>query len=430
MRVESKYPTSAVTLAAGALRSNVSAAVFSAVVTTLFAATFVMSPSPVFAVESVLPAAPVVPLVAEAEAPQADSSTKDTSTTDTSTITPQDSASTALPDSVSRGIQDTRLSAGVEADSARQAIDTVAAPQPEPKATEPAPARRRREVRESTVHTIDELKGSYRSPKKALFMSLLVPGLGQAYVGHYVRGGAYFIADIGLALGWHHYVVVRHREQVTRYRGFADRHWSSARYEDRLYNTIGTEEQFKISNPHRDAYCLSIYRSGINAEKNLLDACAEPYDANKEINYRTHRAQTSQFEGTNGDLIQLAKFRRETIAEPHNFYEVIGKYNEFASGWEDVQFNLTDTVATSAQRSQYLKMRGKANDYSRMQAMFLGGMVLNHMVSALDAAIAAQLHNRRLYQTEVRWYERVRLHSDLVFDGMQPRPSVAATLRF
>ena len=75
-------------------------------------------------------------------------------------------------------------------------------------------------------------------------------------------------------------------------------------------------------------------------------------------------------------------------------------------------------------------MRDRANQYARMQTYFLGGIVLNHIVSALDAALAARFHNKALYQTEARWYDRVRLESDLAWEGVFPRPTVTASLTF
>ena len=86
--------------------------------------------------------------------------------------------------------------------------------------------------------------------------------------------------------------------------------------------------------------------------------------------------------------------------------------------------------ATTPLQQEYVSMRAKANDYARMQAYFLGGMVLNHLVSALDAALSAHFHNKALYQTEVQWYERLRLDSQLAWDGLSPKSTVVASYTF
>jgi hypothetical protein len=87
-------------------------------------------------------------------------------------------------------------------------------------------------------------------------------------------------------------------------------------------------------------------------------------------------------------------------------------------------------VATTLLQQQYVAMRDQANDYARMQAWFMGGMVVNHIVSAVDAALTAHYHNKSLYQTETSWYDRVRLNSEFAWDGYAPVPKVTASVTF
>jgi hypothetical protein len=87
-------------------------------------------------------------------------------------------------------------------------------------------------------------------------------------------------------------------------------------------------------------------------------------------------------------------------------------------------------LATTPDQQRYIAMRDQANDYARMQAWFLGGMVINHIVSALDAALTARYHNKALYQTETSWYDRVHLDSRIAWDGLAPTPTVTASFTF
>jgi hypothetical protein len=57
-------------------------------------------------------------------------------------------------------------------------------------------------------------------------------------------------------------------------------------------------------------------------------------------------------------------------------------------------------------------------------------MVLNHIVSALDAALAAHFHNKSLYQTDLGWWDKLRLDSHVAWEGGAPRPTVSASLTF
>src|SRR5574344_1341629 len=93
-------------------------------------------------------------------------------------------------------------------------------------------------VKVSKVYGIDEMKGRYKSPRRALFMSLIIPGSGQLYVGgskfNYARGGAYLAIEGALWGGWYYYSVHKYNRQVSRYRNFAKAHYNAVTYETKV----------------------------------------------------------------------------------------------------------------------------------------------------------------------------------------------------
>lgn len=306
--------------------------------------------------------------------------------------------------------------------------------------------KRKRIVRETTVNTIDELKGRYRSPKKALFMSLVVPGLGQAYVGqnwfNYTRAATYFLTDVGLAYGWHHYVVVRQDEQIKKYKRFADENWRQWKYEDSIrVDPTKLDER----SPHRSTYCESVQDRSTSKGQTLYSGCIDP---NKVADWESFKAEYDDKALSADSVAQL----RGNFPGVHNFYEMIGKEQEFITGWLDANEGvvmgdsgfyqrgpdgnpLKDdrnrfVLATSPFQQKYIALRAQANDYARMQAWFLGGMVVNHIVSAIDAALTAHWHNKDLYQTEARWYDNLHLDSHIAWEGYAPVPTVTASLTF
>ena len=308
-------------------------------------------------------------------------------------------------------------------DSVKAVPDTVkASPRP-------------RVVRETTVNTLDAMKGRYRSPKKALFMSLIVPGLGQAYTGgtfNYARAAGYLGVDVTMGLLWHQFSVVKYDRQVTRYRRFADEHWRQERYEDQISNAGYLNiTQFALANPFREAYCEAVQERASAQGNSYFGACKDTEDPAVDAQ------ALSNFQAANRDLSLTADSvhvrRAKTFPNLFYFYELIGKEQEFVTGWDDVMnTGGADSVVagTSLNRNQYIDMRATANRYARMQAWFLGGMVLNHIVSALDAALAARSHNKMLYQTETSWYDRVRLDGGLAFEQGWPRANLLAALSF
>lgn len=301
--------------------------------------------------------------------------------------------------------------------------------------------KRKRVVRETTVNTIDELKGRYRSPKKALFMSLIVPGLGQAYVGqhwfNYTRGAAYLLTDVGLAMGWRHYVVTKQDRQIARYRTFADSNWRQYRYENKI-DSNDASNFFDLRNPHRESYCQSVQSQQGTTGNRLFQGCLSPDDPARDPEYQSFKNENND-EGLPTDSISRI---RAGFPNTHNFYELIGKEVEFITGWADAgdvivgdsTFTLLvggkSVPATTALQKEYIGMRAQANDYARMQAWFLGGMVLNHLVSALDAAFTAHLHNKSLYQTDIGFLDRFRLDSWVAWDEGAPVPTLSASYTF
>ncbi|MBF0430980.1 MAG: hypothetical protein HQK83_06850 [Fibrobacteria bacterium] len=288
---------------------------------------------------------------------------------------------------------------------------------------------------ESRINTIDDMKGKYRSPKKALFMSLLVPGLGQAYVGHYIRGSLYFALEIGLGISWRHYVVVKHDRQVKKYESFADEHWSNKTHEDEIKDIFSNDysedpEIMKVVLPHREAFCNSIFHESSSSLETCLEFSDQQSGTIKPYSDLPHYIDAQEEPEDRDDV---SKYRQETYQDLHTFYELIGKYDEFITGWDDaqdVEWLDSSVTGTSLRREDYRQMRRKASEYSRMQAWFLGGIVLNHLVSAVDAAISARFHNKKLYQTDVKWYDRVKLDSYFVFNGSVPFSEIRMRLPF
>ena len=70
----------------------------------------------------------------------------------------------------------------------------------------------------------------------------------------------------------------------------------------------------------------------------------------------------------------------------HDFYEMIGKYDQFAPGWDDWAAGTLEE-GTSAHRSRYLDMRWRANRYLKWSLTAGGLIFLNHTFAALEAFV-------------------------------------------
>jgi len=275
---------------------------------------------------------------------------------------------------------------------------------------QPSEADKRKEllgnVNISRVNSMDEVKGSYKSPKKAMFMSLLLPGSGQMYVGgqsRYVRGTFYFAEEIALISGLYYHSIYKYDKQVKKYKDFAKANFSISRYEKAMYDIYASMYPDNLKNLYgteRENYCKAFY--GNNAS--FVTPCVDYFG--QDLN-RTPKDDTPLYNST-------------------TFYQVIANEN-FVLGWADVELN--DGVeqnlnqefpeyiklgksGTLKNYDEYVALRRKANNLADRQAIFLGVIILNHIVSAIDAALSASAHNSSLYEEKLSFFDRIRLGSD------------------
>jgi len=258
-------------------------------------------------------------------------------------------------------------------------------------------------VNVSKVNSMDEVKGSYKSPKKAMFMSLLLPGSGQMYVGgqsRYVRGTFYLAEEIALIYGLYFHSIYKYDQQVKKYKDYAKANFSRNQYEtamNGLYNSMYPDNLKNTYGTERESYCKAFY--GTNAS--FVTPCVENFGKN-----------TGDKPNDNTPLYDDAAY-----------YRIIANEN-FVLGWSDavqneyVEPNLNSDspayikLGTSENYKEYLAIRKKANDFADRQALFLGVIILNHVVSAIDAALSASAHNSSLYEEKLSFLNRIRLGSD------------------
>lgn len=366
------------------------------------------------------PADTVAPVVADTTAP-ADSSVADSA----KPMTPEEAYAAEMR----------RLSEENRIRDSIAALSSSSSEQPAPDISSSSMSRRDLlgPVKVSKVYGIDDMKGRYKSPRKALFMSLVVPGSGQLYVGGSaftnVRGGVYLALEAALWGGWAYFSVYKYNDQVKKYKKFAREHYSIGRYEAGMRELVGqlsdeTEEsrfETRYMNS-RESFCEAIYGNASSA------GC---YTANRL--FYNDKSHYDRFSVGNPTSLE------NEIKSVGSFYDGSAVYQQIADrayvlGWDDVEepavamnLELEDDepsdgivpLAKSSNMDEYRSMRGKANDYADLQVWFFGGIILNHIVSAIDAAFTANAHNKTLYSEELSWYDRLHFDSYVsIYNGL------------
>jgi hypothetical protein len=77
------------------------------------------------------------------------------------------------------------------------------------------------------------------------------------------------------------------------------------------------------------------------------------------------------------------------------YYENIGKYDQFNAGWDD-SISGEAKERDSANRSLYTRLRKKANDQFKIATYGTSIVLVNHVISALDAAYTTYKFNREI----------------------------------
>lgn len=213
----------------------------------------------------------------------------------------------------------------------------------------------------------EKLAVQTKSPWVAGALSFAVPGAGEYYSESYVKSAIFLTAEIA---GWVVAYVYDNKgnRQTTDFQNYADAHWSVIKY-------VRWLADFRSAN-----------FSGIVTDPNAMP----PWN------------------GVNWDSLN---FYERLIASgpdgrgfthtlpPHGeqqYYELIGKYPQYSSGWDDFPPGSPDFLSLSARFREYSQMRGKANDYYNIASTAISVIVVNHVISAIDAYFTAASFTRSI----------------------------------
>jgi len=204
-----------------------------------------------------------------------------------------------------------------------------------------------------------------KSPFLAGVFSFLVPGAGEFYSGEYLKAGIFLgveAAVITVALLYDK----KGNDQTESFQNFANQNWDAARY---AQWTLDHLQQLNASiTPDEISYYAQNLFSGETVDWNILN------EMERSIG--------------NGYSHALPPFGDQ------QYYELIGKYPQYAGGWND--FNSDDYHDISPNFTYYSGERGKANDYYNVASKAVVGIYINHFLSTLDAVLSTISFNNKI----------------------------------
>lgn len=229
-------------------------------------------------------------------------------------------------------------------------------------------------------------KDETKSPIKAAIFSAVIPGSGEWYSESYKSAIGFFAAEVIFVGTYLYYDKVAADKELAYHKVANDPNtgWSVRKYADYLiYWAQNSGAQFPEAKER--AVILS---NMINSDPNVTPGNRAWWN---ELN-ALEREMKFEFGGG-------AKFSHVLPSyNTQQYYELIGKYEQFNPGWWDYNPNspMSNMANPTSAFISYRNMRTKANDMHNMAYTFLVMTVLNHSFSAINAALQAHLHNQEL----------------------------------
>jgi hypothetical protein len=199
-----------------------------------------------------------------------------------------------------------------------------------------------------------------KSPVLAAVLSGVVPGAGEFYSHSYLKSSAFFAAEV---VSWILNLSYNRRgDRATgEFQTYADARWSVVKYATYAQSLAPAGETYSWKIPGQEG--------------------RPPWE---QVNWdelnRMERAIGGFFSHTlpmHGD---------------QQYYELIGKYPQYNPGWDDGGGPISETNISPHFKS-YSLMRGYANDLYSKARTALVVVVINHVLSAADAAWSATRYN-------------------------------------
>jgi hypothetical protein len=232
---------------------------------------------------------------------------------------------------------------------------------------------------------VEDVPGT-KSPWLAALLSLAVPGAGEVYAGSYIKGAAFFAAE--LTMWGFAYSYDKEGDELTEeYKAYADQHWSATRYADWTLAHLGSLNPYLTTSADE-------YRDLIYPED--APPCDPPFSCVdwKELNDMERAIADGVLNGYTHTLPYYGE---------QQYFELIGKYEQFSRGWDDSgdrNPELENNVpirSTSNRFYEYAQMRAHANDQYDVASTFVSLAVVNHILSALDAYWSVTRLNKSLH---------------------------------
>lgn len=222
---------------------------------------------------------------------------------------------------------------------------------------------------------------SQRSVPLAFAMSAAVPGLGQIYNRSWWQAGLAVVAEAALITA---YVSWRNKgnDGVAEYEQYAHLNWSPIRYAQWL-NAYSGYPGSDIQLPEISDNVVARPETWTESQRQAVEDLIDDIRAAE---------RQSIYLQTGAGFSHVLPFFGE-----QQYYELIGKYFQYAPGWDDYTYD-PDALPAAVMPSDakfyfYSGIHADANDYLRRSSWAGAFVIINHFAAAVQAGVSARLYN-------------------------------------
>ncbi|MDX2128917.1 MAG: hypothetical protein SFU91_07775 [Chloroherpetonaceae bacterium] len=214
-----------------------------------------------------------------------------------------------------------------------------------------------------------------RSPFLAAVFSAVVPGLGELYAESYWKA-AMFIAIEGFL--WYRHISLLnegHRAEQN-FVAIANDRWSPLRYAERLKTIYASDSRLASNGKPLSELAATMDLTAI---------------AQKDFRTLNQFERLALYSNGNALSHTLPSFGSQ------QYYELIGKYDNFFIGWDDYdesRLSANFAVYEGLFGQEYAQIRQNANDILSSASTFISIIILNHVLSLADAIWSTAEYNK------------------------------------
>ena len=250
-------------------------------------------------------------------------------------------------------------------------------------------------------------------PLKYPLYSAIIPGLGQYQLyketkifNHKIRALS-FITIETLSIGFNLSFRGQHTNEKRLYKKFANNNWDFVNWISSYNDFHGTPYENIWMDPN-GSY------TQIGESSHFVQ-----FSYNGEMKRTTDNDFLEIYSELLNDIengLDVYEEHSISIIKDQHFYENIGKYNEFFSGWSDADTNniivettgQNYTVALSPKKNNYIDSYDKAEQFSNISEYALSCIYFNHFISMLDAFILARKFGGKVMLNSSTIYDKKR----------------------